>query len=171
MTVVIVQLEGWEYEWASHVGIRRCIENWDVADAPHYDRKRMEDDRTAQVAACVCELAVAKFLNEYWGGHVWPRNKHAENKNRADVGRNIEVRRVRTSNNGAVRKHQLNKDLVLFIARAIDPEFTAVELIGWIDHDEAWEKGEPSGYSANTRIIKQQFLNHPADYGEERSNT
>ena len=62
--VITVNLESWEYEWASHVGARRYIENWERGDAAHYDRNRMQDDRTAQVAACVAELAVAKCTNK-----------------------------------------------------------------------------------------------------------
>jgi hypothetical protein len=39
------------------------------------------------------------------------------------------------------------------------PELRAVEMLGWIDHDEAWELGEPSGYdSQNTRVIKEDYL-------------
>ena len=64
---VRIELEPWEYEHASQVGIRRYAENWGKADAKHYDHFRMEDNRTAQVAAAVCELAVAKAINQYWG--------------------------------------------------------------------------------------------------------
>ena len=157
--MITVDLEPWEYEWASHVGTRRFIENWEKSDANHYDRNRMEDDRTAQVAACVGELAVARVTNQYWSGHVWPGNRHEENKGRPDVGHNIEVRRVRTSSNGAVRRRQLDKGLILFIVRPAMPELRAVEMLGWIDHDEAWELGEPSGYdSQNTRVIKEDYL-------------
>ena len=83
----------------------------------------------------------------------------------ADVGHNIEVRRVRTSSNAAVRKRQLGKGLVLFVVRPVVPEFRAVEILGWIDHDEAWEKGEPSGYDAEgTRVIGEDYLNSPMTY-------
>ena len=170
--MILVELYPWEYEWALHVGARRFIENWGKADARHYDKKRMEDDRTAQAAACAGELAVAKLTNQYWGGHVWPGNRHEEYKGMADVGHNIEVRRVRTSSNAAVRKRQLGKGLVLFVVRPVAPEFRAVEILGWIDHDLAWEKGEPSGYDAeNTRVIAEEYLNPPMTYaflGEER---
>ena len=142
--MILVELETWEYEWASHVGARRYIENWGKKDAPYYDKKRMEDDRTAQVAACVGELAVAKITNQYWSGHVWHQSVHKEYKHIPDVGNDIEVRRVRTSTSAAVA-----------------PEFRAVEILGWIDHDEAWEKGEPSGYSEDTRVIAEEHL-HPA---------
>ena len=170
--MILVELHPWEYEWALHVGARRYIENWGKADAPYYDKKRMEDDRTAQAAACGGELAVAKLTNQFWAGHVWPKNKHEEFKGMADVGHNIEVRRVRTSSNAAVRRKQLGKGLVLFVVRPVAPEFRAVEILGWIDHDEAWEKGEPSGYDAEgTRVIAEEFLNPPMTYaggdGEE----
>ena len=159
--MMLIELEKWEYEWASHVGIGRFTENWEKQDAAHYKRERMEDDRTAQVAAAIGELAVAKVTNQYWGGHVWPGNRHAENRARADVGHNIEVRRVRTSDNAAVRRRQLGMGLVLFVVRPVPPEFREVEMLGWIDHDEAWELGEPSGYDPdNTRVIAAAML-HP----------
>ena len=133
----------------------------------------MEDDRTAQVAAAIGELAVARVTNQYWGGHVWAGNRHAENRGRADVGHNIEVRRVRTSNNAAVRRRQLGKGLVLFVVRPVPDEFRTVEMLGWIDHDEAWELGEPSGYDPeNTRVIAANNLRSittwAADGEEER---
>ena len=174
--MILVELYPWEYEWALHVRARRFIENWGKADARHYDKKRMEDDRTAQAAACAGELAVAKLTNQYWGGHVWPGNRHEEFKGMADVGHNIEVRRVRTSSNAAVRRKQLGQGLILFVVRPVAPEFRTVEILGWIDHDEAWEKGEPSGYdSEGTHVISEEYLNSPMTYtgvytgeGEER---
>jgi hypothetical protein len=34
-----------------------------------------------------------------------------------------------------------------------------VDVLGWIDYDEAWEKGEPSSYdSEGTRLISPQHL-------------
>ena len=166
--MILVELHPWEYEWALHVGARRYIENWGKADAPYYDKKRMEDDRTAQAAACVGELAVAKLTNQFWSGHVWPKNKHEEFKGMADDGHNIEVRPVRTSSTAAVRRKQLGKGLILFVVRPVAPEFRAVEILGWIDHDEAWEKGEPSGYDAEgTRVIAEDFLNPPMTYAGE----
>ena len=166
--LIVIKLEPWEYEWASHVGCRRFIENWEKQDASHYKRDYMEDDRTAQVAAAVGELAVARVINQYWSGHVWAGNRHQENRGRADVGHNIEVRRVRTSNNAAVRRRQLGQGLDLFVVRPVAPEFREVEMLGWINHDEAWELGEPSGYDAdNTRVIAPDYLKPVTEYGRE----
>jgi len=169
---ILVELDPWEYEWASHVGARRFIENWGKRDAAHYDKKRMEDDRTAQVAACVGELAVAKITNQYWSGHVWHKSAHKTYRHLPDVGHNIEVRRVRTSTSAAVRRRQLEQGLVLWVVQPVAPEFRAVEILGWIDHDEAWEKGEPSGYDPeNTRVIAQEHLTVPVWYAGHDGDT
>jgi hypothetical protein len=157
--MLIITLEAWEYEMASLVGARRYTANWGKDNAPWYDAERMEDDRTAQVAACVCELAVAKATNRYWSGHVWPANEHRARRDTPDVGYNMEVRRVRTSLHAAVRRHQVGKGLVLFVAQAIPPEFREVQVLGWIDMDEAWEKGVPSSYdSEGTRLLSPTHL-------------
>ena len=156
---VVVDLDPWEYAHACDVGIRRFTANWGRHDAAHYDASRMEDNRTAQVAAAICELAVAKHTNRYWSGHVWHQSEHSKYDMLPDVGRNIEVRRVRTSLSAAVRKHQLGKGLVLWVARPIAPEFVQVELYGWIRYDEAWKKGKPSSYAPETtRVIDVSML-------------
>ena len=158
-----IELDPWEYEHALHVGARRFIENWGKADAAHYDKKRMEDNRTALAAASVGELAVAKVTNQYWPGHVWHKSDHKVYRHLPDVGHNIEVRRVRTSTSAAVRRRQLGMGLVLWVVQPVPPEFRVVAILGWIDYDEAWEKGEPAHYDPeNTRVIGEQFLNAPS---------
>ena len=158
-----IELDPWEYEHALHVGARRFIENWGKADAAHYDKKRMEDNRTALAAASVGELAVAKVTNQYWPGHVWHKSDHKVYRHLPDVGHNIEVRRVRTSTSAAVRRRQLGMGLVLWVVQPVPPEFRVVDILGWIGYVEAWEKGEPSHYAAeNTRVIGEQFLNAPS---------
>jgi len=154
-----VHLEPWEYDHAMHVAARRAAANWGKKDAPHYKKELMEDERTASAAACVCELAVAKATNRYWSGHVWHASEHAKYRHIADVGTNIEVRRVRTKDTAAVRRHQLGKGLVLFVARPHLPEMTSVTILGWLGYDEAWELGTPSKYDPeNTRVIGAEFL-------------
>ena len=154
-----IELTPWEYEWASHVGARRYIENWGRNDAAHYNRERMEDDRTAQVAACVCELAIAKYTNTFWSGHVWHVSEHAKHRELADVGNNIEVRRLRTKETAAVRRKQLGKNLVLFVAKSIMPECRRVIVYGYRDYDEAWSLAVPSEYDPqNTRELGPEFL-------------
>jgi hypothetical protein len=158
---MIIEIDPWEYEHASNIGVRRFTANWGKQNAAHYDQSRMEPDRTAQVAACLCELAVAKHLNQYWSGHVWPGSEHHKYKHLADVGTSIEVRRVRTRNAVAARKHQVGNGLVLWAARVIDPEFTSVELLGWIDYDTGWSMGSESGFNDNTRYVPLDSLEKP----------
>ena len=158
------ELEPWEYEWAMHVAARRSVANWGKKDAKHYKKELMEDERTASAAACVCELAVAKATNRYWSGHVWHGSEHQKYRDIPDVGTNIEVRRVRTRDTAAVRRHQLGKGLVLFVARPSMPEMKLVTILGWLKYDEAWEVGVPSRYDPdNTRVIDAKFLKelHP----------
>jgi hypothetical protein len=152
-TPIQVDLDPWEYEWASHVGARRYIENWGKGNAAHYDASRMEDDRTAQVAACVCELAVAKHTNRYWSGSVWKVEHHDRYKHLADVGRNIEVRRLRSRDTVAIRKHQVGLGLVLFVAKPVMPELRQVNIYGWLPYDDAWEMGEQSDYAPTTTRV------------------
>jgi hypothetical protein len=76
-----------------------------------------------------------------------------------DVGTNIEVRRIRTRDKAAVRKIQVGKGLVLFVAKPIMPEIRSVEIYGWMKYDEAWEVGIQSDYDADTRLIGTEYLN------------
>ena len=107
---MIIELESWEYEYASTIGIRRYTNNWGKPDAPYYDPTKMEDNRTAQVASAIGELAVAKAINEYWSASIWKGADHKKYKDLPDVGKNIEVRRVRTQDGPAVREKDLKKE-------------------------------------------------------------
>jgi hypothetical protein len=161
---MIITLDPWEYEWATLVGVRRFTANWNKQDAKHYDPSRMEDNRTAQVAAAVCELAVAKATNKYWAGTAWAGADHDKEKHRADVGTNIEVRRVRTRNAVAVRQKQVGKGLFIFATKAIEPEFRQVEILGWLDYDTAWALAEESDFH-ETRYLPLSELNKLVDKG------
>jgi hypothetical protein len=159
---VTVTLETWEYEHACNVGIRRYTANWGKQDAPHYKKELMEDNRTALVAAAICEIAVSKHTNRYWHGHVWHASEHNKFRHLPDVGYNIEVRRIRTSPRVAVRRHQVGKGLVIWAAKAVEPEFREVELYGWLQYDLAWDKASSSSYDPeNTRVLPVSELNQP----------
>jgi hypothetical protein len=158
--MTVITLTPWEYQHASNIGIARFAANWESINAKHYKQERMQDDRTAQVAATICEIAVAKATNRYWSGSVWSAKDHQKYKSIADVGKNIEVRRSRNNNTVAVRKHQLGKNLVLFGAYAIPEEFRQVEIWGWLNYDKAWELGYASEYDQeNTRLINKDLFN------------
>jgi hypothetical protein len=130
----VVQILPWEYERGFAVGIGRFVANWGTSDAPYYDRSLMEEDRSAQPAAAICELAVAKYTGKYWHGGVWCRGSHHKYKHLADVGDNIEVRRVRTGKAVKVRRKDAGK--VIWAARTADAEYRSVEILGFISADE-----------------------------------
>ena len=131
----IITLESWEYERGFAAGIARFTANWGNSDAKHYDRSRMEEDRNAQAAAALCEIAVARFTNRYWHGHVWHRTDHWKNRNAPDVGNGIEVRRVRTKSAVAVRRSDAGKKV--WAAKTVDPEYREIEILGFIEADKA----------------------------------
>jgi hypothetical protein len=154
--MTIVKIEKWEYERANAVGIARCTARWGSKDAPHYaDKARQEDNRTAEVAAALCELAVAKLTNRYWHGHVWHHTEHQKYRDLPDVGYNIEVRRLRTRDTVAIRRHQNDKsNLIVFAARVIGAEMDSVEVYGYINQQSGWDIGSPSDYDPeNTHLV------------------
>ena len=130
----IITLEPWEYETAYTIGIRRFIANWGVADAKHYERDAMEEDRNALPASAICEVAVAKYLCRYWVGGAWHRSEHSKYRKLPDVGRSIEVRRVRTGDGVPVRRTDEGK--IVWGARMADAEYRSVELLGFVNADE-----------------------------------
>lgn len=125
---IIIHLQPWEYEYASHIGIRRFTANWNKQDAKHYEnKKRQEDNRTAQVASAIGELAVAKALNQYWHATIWAGQDHQEYKLLPDVGKNIEVRRVRTQDAVCIRKKDTDRGLIVVAVKPIEKEFVRLK--------------------------------------------
>jgi len=139
----IVTLEKWEYEKAAIVGVQRFIARWDSQDAKQYSNKnRQQPNLIANIASCICELAVAKATNRYWHGHVWHTSEHDKYKFLPDVGVNQEVRRCRTPHGVAIQKYQNHmKDLVVFGVRILDEEMRNVEIYGYITQEKGWEIG------------------------------
>ena len=130
----LIELRPWEYERGFQIGIARFTANWGRPDAPHYDRSRMEEDRKAQAAAALCEIAVARHTNQYCHGHVWHWSERNKYKHLADVGDNVEVRRIRTASGVPIRKTDAGK--VVWAARPADAEYRTIELLGYISADE-----------------------------------
>lgn len=158
---MIVKLRPWEYEYASHIGIRRFTANWNKQDASYYDKAKMEDNRTAQVAAAIGELAVAKATNQYWHASIWDESRHDENKYIPDVGNCVEVRRVRTQDGPVVREKDLikndllNNNLYIFGVKPVGPEFREVEILGWTRAIHGWHHGIPTPFG---KVIPQSML-------------
>jgi hypothetical protein len=143
-----VHIAAWEYAHAADVGTRRFVANWGKEDAEHYsDPTRKEYDRTATVAAAIAELAVAKYLNRYWHGHVWHASEHDLYNLLPDVGHSTEVRRIRVSQGLPIREKQNNiQGLIVWAAFPVPPEFRVVEILGWIPQTVGWRDGVWSNY-------------------------
>jgi len=151
---ILVRLRPWEYTLVAQIGADRAARNHDRPDAPHYDRSRMEDDRTAQHAACAAECATARVLNKYWtAGGAWDSARHREFQHLADVGNNTEVRRVRepTSTTFAVDAKDKNRMVVACYVEA--PELRDVRFLGWITGEEALRIGTDSQYGGNRKRV------------------
>lgn len=157
--MALVSLEPWEVEWATFVGEQRRTANEGVANAAHYDPKRMQSEEIASRETCMAELAVAKFLNQYWSGSFWPRSKHNEYRHLPDVGHDIEVRRIRQRNNPlVVRERDVRADHRIVIAHVANG--WQVEVIGGARATEAWALGEPAPYdkAGKTRLLDQVLV-------------
>ena len=157
-----IRLEEWEREWAGHVGLKRHEANIRKRDARHYDPARMQDNLTASIASAVAELAVAKRLNRYWDGSFWKSEQHSQYSDRADVGDNTEVRRVRSRWNPLpVRARDVQRNRIMVLAFPLPDEFVQVEVIGWGWAVDLWPQGSPAPYDpdGNTRLVVQECLN------------
>jgi hypothetical protein len=162
---IIVKLATWEYRRASDVGIARYVENWGRQDANHYkDKERQEDNRTASVAAAIVELAVAKYRNKYWHGHVWHASQHENYHKYADIGCAIEARRNRVSEGCPIREQQNDiEGLIVWCGHPEAPEFREVQILGWIPQLIGWKIGSVAKFddSNKTRLVPLESLYHP----------
>ena len=76
---MIVTLESWEYEWASHVGMQRVSQHIGKNDDQnYYANNNKQPEILANIASCCGEMATAKALKKYWSGHVWDQRDHAK---------------------------------------------------------------------------------------------
>jgi len=160
---VIVALEPWEYEWASHVGMRRLTQHIGKNDdRNYYANNNKQPEILANIAACCGEMATAKALKKYWSGHIWDQRDHSIYKHLPDVEPNIEVRRIRerSSKTSVVRKRDVDNDAVLVVTFPMPPEYNIVEVIGYIKAVEAWRIGEPAHYDnkGTSRLFKLSAL-------------
>lgn len=139
---MIVTLEPWEYIHAHDIGIKRFVANWNVADKKSYTLGNNQPEIIASPAAAICELAVAKALDRFWGGHVWDNRDHKFYNAKTRDLQDIEVRRVRErANPFSIWKKDTGKNSIIVVAYPIPEEFRQVEILGWIPADIAWERG------------------------------
>jgi len=166
-TMTVVNLEPWEYDWASHVGIQRHEINANKQNAAYYDVNRMEDNRIANIASCCGELAVAKYLGKYWGGDYWPLDRHAEFRGLPDIKPNIEVRRIRKPTNPLViRKRDAEWERKMFLVHPHEDDYATVDVIGWMDAKKGYRYGKQPNWdqTGTARVYPQEKLYDPSTY-------
>lgn len=162
-----IYLEPFELDVATQVGTKRYLMNLEKQDKGYYANEHMEHDLTASIYSCVAELAVAKQLNQYWGAHWWLPEKHNYYKGMADVGTNVEVRRLREPNNAVpVRSKDVMQGCVVYgvyvpSLKSPKDDIMEVTIVGYINADEGWQQGERPSYDRydQTRLVRQELLN------------
>jgi len=155
-------LEPYETEAAIQVGTKRYLMRLDSGDRAYYDRSRMEHDLHANIAACVAEIAVAKHLNQYWGNHWWVTSGHKLYESMADVGYDVEVRRIREPKNPLViRNTDVFRNRTVYVVYVKTPEYTEADIIGSINAKAGWEIGSRPEWdkSNETRVVSLDQLN------------
>lgn len=164
--MIEVMLTPFEHTTAGTVGLHRFNFRRESKDADWYDRNLMQDDVRASIAACVCEMAVAKALNMYWGAHYWHTIDHKKYEAIADVGTNVEVRRIRErTNEPAIRWRDVERERIVVAAYAEPPLFIRVEVLGWIPASEGWALGSPAKYDPETtRTLAPTHWRDPKDF-------
>jgi hypothetical protein len=161
MSRVTVALDPWEMQIAYLVGGRREQANLHKTDARHYDRRRMENNLRASLAAACCEAAVAKATCCYWTMSAWDSGQHRDHRTMPDVLPNIEVKRIRDPDNPlVVRRRELKTNRLVVSAYAVPDWFEEVEVVGWLRAEDAWDVGNTAPYdpTGNTRLVNQSML-------------
>jgi hypothetical protein len=133
----VIQLLPWEFREAASVGAGRTCANWNKPDKQRYaegkEKGLLQDNLTAGIQSCMCEIAVAKHLNQYWASGVWWTSDGSKKYGRlADVGEDIEVRRTRTD---TVKVDRDDAGKIVWGARVADYERGRIEILGWIEAD------------------------------------
>lgn len=156
-----VFLEDYEIENAVRVGTGRYNMRKDSRDRDYYDNDRKQNDLLANINSAVAELAVAKHLNQYWHGGVWTPEKHTLYASNADVGNNVEVRRIRERHNPiAIRKTDVTRERIIYGVYVKDFEYEEVEIMGYIDADYGWSIGRRPEWDRydNSRVVTSDLL-------------
>jgi hypothetical protein len=136
-------LTPWQLRWAKDAGFKRTEANdGKMKDRPDYqDHSVLQDDLTANIAACKCELAISLYLNQSWNGAYWLPSEHKIASKAPDVGRNVEVRRVRELGNPLpVKVTEQNSDI--FQVWDDKQREDHLVIVGWAPGLYAWKYGE-----------------------------
>lgn len=158
----VIEFYPWEYRLASQVGTARFVANWGRANASHYDEDKMEVDRKAQPAAVLCEIAVARYTNQYCHCHAWHWSEQEKYDHIPDVGNDIEVRRSVMGRAVAVRRKDAGK--IVWGVHLLDAEYRTAEIMGYISADETIKSLK--GTFQNKKYVSVYALKKPWESAE-----
>lgn len=134
-TPVTVTLHPWQVDLAAHCGAERATRNAGrVKDTVDYTNKGcLQPELDANIATCMCELAVSVYLRQSWNGPYWSPEHPRAGRPAYDVGANIEVRRTRTLDGGEipVKPSEASAKIDVQIVQAYVPDEVACEVVRW----------------------------------------
>lgn len=150
---VVVAVPPWHVDVAVHCAKQR-LQARGRQDRPDYRNKSvLQPEPIANLAACLCELAVSLHYDRRWNGPYWQMKYHRQANVLPDVGECIEVRRTRTPVGGGVpvKQSEANKNYWLVQAYVSDevlmdvhnqrPCDVTVSLTGQVLASVAWRNG------------------------------
>jgi len=137
MTQIVI-LSKDEVRVCTMLGVERWLTKLHSTDRPNYakgkDEGRLEHEVLANIRANVCEWAVAKHFNTSWNVPWYPNELHPHRKNISDIGKNGEVRCIRTKS--SIPFWEKDRGKFIFGAKVLDENFTKIELYNFFKSDD-----------------------------------
>ena len=140
MTIVTLNKE--EIRTITLLATQRWLEKIDSTDRPNYATGKasgaLEHELLATIRANAVEWAVAKHYNLSWNIPFYTNDLHPRRKDLPDVGKNLEVRSLRTRNEVPVWDKDVSKNAIIVAGRVLDTDYyTRVEILGYIKAEDA----------------------------------
>jgi hypothetical protein len=157
---LIVQLSKDEVRVCTLLANERWLAKFGSTDRPNYAQGKadgkLEHELLANVRANVCEWAVAKHYNQSWNVPWYPNALHPQRKHLPDVGKNYEVRSVRTQT--SIPFWEKDKDNYIFGAKVLDVDYySEVEVYGYVKPTDYMEDKWYDSYISGWRVPVIEF--------------
>jgi len=137
---VIVKLSKEEVRACADIALNRWMMKWGSIDRPNYagdNKQYIETEIDANVRTIIAEYAVAKLYKQSFTFPFYPNEEHLYRKDIAEVGRNVEVKSIRTKDEIPVFPKDIREGWLLVGARVLDRDYySEVEVYGWLPMEE-----------------------------------
>jgi len=141
---MIIELSESEIRICSNLAVERWLTKIGSVDAPNYAKGKadgmLEHDLLAGIRANVSEWAAARVFNLGWNLPWYPNNLHKYRNKISDIGKDGEVRTVRTKDAIPFWEKDLEK-IIIGTKILDDVYFKVVEVYGFI-HAQAYATDE-----------------------------